>query len=131
MKMKMLLLALSICAFSANANAAFCDYQPSKVIGALATGATVAGTGVAGTAGIVGSKAASLYSITHATTGAAMLGSTATGASAAGTTGIIAGSGGVLGAIGSVAIQPWFWIPAIGGAAIVAGLEVGCRFKKD
>ena len=77
-----------------------CDYRPSKLIGEKTTGVVAGGTGVVAATGM-GLKAAGIYTITNATTGATMLGSTTAGASAAGTTGIIAGTGGVLGSIGA------------------------------
>jgi hypothetical protein len=61
-------------------------------------------------------KAAGLYAIQNAVTGAWMLGSTAAGASAAGTTGIIAGTAGVIGTVGAVLMSA----PVIIGGAVVA-----------
>jgi len=102
-----------------------CDYAPSKFVGNAS--ATAAGAGAAATAASgIGIKAAGLYAIQNAVTGAWMLGSTAAGASAAGTTGILAGTAGAIGTIGAVLIST----PVIvAGAAIAVGLgayEGGC-----
>jgi hypothetical protein len=85
----------------------------------------VSGTGAAAVTGI-GLKAAGIYTLTHATTGAAMLGSTAAGASAAGTTGIIAGSAGFLGTAGAVLMSPFVIIPAVATAVSIGAYEGGC-----
>lgn len=108
-----------------SAFAGVCDHRPSKIIGGASTGVVAGGTGVAAATGI-GMKAAGFYAITHATTGAAMLGSTAAGASAAGTTGIIAGSAGFLGTVGAVLMSPLFIIPAAVTAVGVGAYEGGC-----
>jgi len=109
-------LLLTVGMLSNAAIAGVCDYRPSKVVGdgltkSVATGASA--TAVAG----VGMKAAGYYAITHATTGAAMLGSTAAGTSAAGTVGIIGGSAGAVGTVGAILMSPFVIIPA----AVVAG----------
>src|SRR5487761_2333224 len=96
---RILMSLLSLCCLVQPAIAGVCDYRPSKIIGSVATGGVTSASGAAAAAGI-GMKAAGLYTITHATTGAAMLGSSAAGVSAAGTTGIIAGTSGVLGTVG-------------------------------
>ncbi|QCP86355.1 hypothetical protein EYE35_11890 [Cereibacter sphaeroides] len=101
-----------------------CEYRLSNYIGGTATGAAAGATGGAGAAGAAAS-AAGIYAFPHATAGA-MLGSTAAGASAAGTTGIIAGSGGAIGAIGGVVVQPWFWLPTLVAAAGVGIFEGAC-----
>jgi hypothetical protein len=110
---------------SQTAIADVCDYRPSKLIGGSATGAVAVSTGAVATTG-VGLKAAGIYTLTHATTGAAMLGSTAAGASAAGTTGIIAGSAGLLGSAGAVLLSPFIIIPATVAAVGVGAYEGGC-----
>jgi len=97
-----------------------CDYRPSKLVGSTVTGTIAGGAGVAAATG-VGMKAAGIYAVTNATTGAAMLGSTAAGASAAGTTGIIAGTSGILGSIGAALLSPLVIIPA---AVTVVGIGV-------
>lgn len=102
-----------------------CDYRPSQLIGGAATGAVAGSAGAAAATG-VGLKAAGIYTLTHATTGAAMLGSTAAGASAAGTTGIIAGSAGFLGTAGAVLMSPLVIIPAAITAVGVGAYEGGC-----
>ena len=113
------------CLFSHSAMAGVCDYRPSQLVGGAATGAVEVTAGAAAATGI-GLKAAGLYTLTHATTGAAMLGSTAAGASAAGTTGIIAGSAGFLGTAGAVLMSPFVIIPAAITAVGVGVYEVGC-----
>jgi len=75
-------------------------------------------------------KLAGLYTIVHATTGAAMLGSTVAGASAAGTTGIIAGTSGVLGTVGAVFMSPIIIIPAAVTAVSIGAYEGGCYLSK-
>ncbi len=124
--MKKLIITLLFAVFvSQSAIAGVCDYRPSKLIGGKTTGAVAGGAGATAAAG-VGMKAAGIYTITHATTGATMLGSTAAGASAAGTTGIIAGTGGVLGSIGAAIMSPFVLIPAAVVAAGVGAYEGGC-----
>lgn len=102
-----------------------CDYRPSQLIGGATTGAVAGSTGAAAATGI-GLQAAGIYTLTNATTGAAMLGSTAAGASAAGTTGIIAGSAGFLGTAGAVLMSPFVIIPAAITAVGVGAYEGGC-----
>jgi hypothetical protein len=73
------------------AEAKFCDYRLSELIGRVATLSAIGGsTAVAGSP--LTMQAAGIYLITNATTGAAMLGSTAAGVSAAGTVGTIGGT---------------------------------------
>lgn len=123
---KMMIISLLVSGFSIQSAAAgVCDHRPSKIIGGGATGAVASGTAAAAATGI-GMKAAGLYALTHATTGAAMLGSTAAGASAAGTTGIIAGSAGVLGTAGAVLMSPLVIIPAAVTAVGIGAYEGGC-----
>lgn len=107
-----------------------CDYTPSQLIGGEATIA-VEGAAVATAATGVGLKAAGIYAITHATSGAAMLGSTAAGASAAGTTGIIAGTAGFLGTAGAVLMSPFVIISAAVVAVGVGAYEGVCYFASD
>lgn len=107
-----------------------CDYRPSELIGGKTTTAVTAGAGVTAAAG-TGMKAAGIYTLTHATTGATMLGSTAAGASAAGTTGIIAGTGGIIGSIGAVLLSPFVIIPTAVVAVGVVTYEGGCYLLKD
>lgn len=124
MKKRAVLLVLS--GFLAQtAIAGVCDYRPSQLIGGTSTGVVAGGAGAAAATG-VGMKAAGIYTLTHATTGAAMLGSTAAGASAAGTTGIIAGSAGFLGTVGAVLLSPFVIIPAAVAAVGVGAYEGGC-----
>lgn len=122
---KLIVAAVSMGLFSNLALANVCDYRPSKIIG-KGTTATVAGTSGAAAATGAGMKAAGIYAITNATTGAAMLGSTAAGASAAGTTGIIAGSAGVIGAVGAALMSPLVIIPAAAVATGAAVYEGSC-----
>ena len=105
-----------------------CDYRPSQLIGGAATGAVAGSAGAAAATG-VGLKAAGIYTLTHATTGAAMLGSTAAGVSAAGTTGIIAGSAGLLGTAGALLMSPFVIIPAAVTAVGVGAYEGGCHLS--
>ena len=124
--MKKMIISLLVSGFAIqSAVAGVCDHRPSKIIGGGATGAVAGGTGAAAATGI-GMKVAGLYTLTHATTGAAMLGSTAAGASAAGTTGIIAGSAGVLGTAGAVLMSPFVIIPAAVTAVGIGAYEGGC-----
>lgn len=111
--------------FTQIATAAICDYRPSQLIGGTTTGAVAGSAGATAVTGL-GLKAAGIYTLTHATTGAAMLGSTAAGASAAGTTGIIAGSAGFLGTVGAVLMSPFVIGPAIVTAVGVGTYEGGC-----
>ncbi len=107
--------------------AGVCDYRPSNLLGSIGTGAeATAGTGVAAVG--MGAKAAGFYTLTHAVTGATMLGSTAGGASAAGTVGIMGGTAGLVGTVGSIIMAP---TTIIAGVVIGAGtviLEGGCYF---
>lgn len=105
--------------------AGVCDYRPSQLIGGVSTSAVAGGAGAAAVTGI-GLKAAGIYTLTHATTGAAMLGSTAAGASAAGTTGIIAGSAGFLGTAGAVLMSPFVIVPAVVTVAGIGAYEGSC-----
>lgn len=110
--------------------AGVCDHRPSKVIGKVGTGVAAGGTGTVAAAGL-GMKAAGFYTITHATSGAVMLGSTAAGASAAGTTGIIAGTAGFLGTAGAVLMSPFVIIPAAVTAVGVGAYEGGCYLADE
>lgn len=124
--MKKFIIRLLFAVFvSQSAIAGVCDYRPSELIGGKTTGAVAGSAGATAATG-VGMKAAGFYTITHATTGSAMLGSTAAGASAAGTTGIIAGTGGVLGSIGAAIMSPFVLIPAAVVAVGVGAYEGGC-----
>lgn len=124
MKKLIVLLALSG-TLAQTAVAEVCDYRPSQLVGKATTVAVAGGAGATAAAG-VGLKAAGIYTLTHATTGAAMLGSTAAGASAAGTTGIIAGSAGFLGTAGAVLMSPFVIIPAAVAVVGVGAYEGGC-----
>lgn len=124
--MKKLVASLALSGFLAQpVFADVCDYRPSQLIGGTSTTVVAGGAGATVATGI-GLKAAGIYTLTHATTGAAMLGSTAAGASAAGTTGIIAGSAGFLGTAGAVLLSPFVIIPAAVTAVGVGAYEGGC-----
>lgn len=128
--MRLLALFLLTVLFAHQALAGVCDYRPSKLLGKEAT-TTVAGA--SGTAAVTGAglKAAGFYTLTHATTGATMLGSTAAGASAAGTTGIIAGSAGFLGSAAAVVMSPFVVIPAAVTAVGLGVYEGGCYLASE
>ncbi len=126
------LLAASIIVLSTSANAEgradkICSYRPSAVLGG--SGATVVSAAGAGTATVgMGANAAGFYTLTHAVTGATMLGSTAGGASAAGTVGIMGGTAGVVGGVAAFVTAP---ATIITGAVVGVGIGVyegGCYF---
>ena len=94
---------------------AACGYRPSNLIGGAGAGAAATAATATAAAG-AGAKAAGFYTLTHAVTGATMLGSTAGGASAAGTVGIMGGTAGAVGAVGAFLMAP---------ATIVAGAIIG------
>lgn len=123
--MNKLAFLLSIC--PATVHADLCDYRPSNLIGGIGSGALLATGG--GTAALgIGAKTAGFYTLTHAVTGATMLGSTGGGVSAAGTVGIIGGTGGGIGAIASFIMAP---ATILVGAVIGGGIAVyegGCYF---
>ena len=117
-----------IAAFALSSKAALagvCDYKPSKLIGGAGTAAVAAGTGAMTGAAAAG-KAAGIYTIAHASSGAVMLGSTAGGASAAGTVGIMGGTAGAAAATMGAIMNPLVWIPAAVTAVGVVGFEGGC-----
>jgi hypothetical protein len=109
--------------------AGICDYRPSQLIGGAPATVVAGGAGATAATGL-GLKAAGIYTLTHATTGAAMLGSTAAGASAAGTAGIIAGSAGFLGTAGAILMSPLLIIPAAVAAAGIGAYEGGCYLSE-
>jgi len=117
-------------AFTGAAQAKVCDYTPSNLVGK--TAATI-GTAIAGSSAAagVGMQAAGYYTLVHAGSGLTMLGSTAAGASAAGTVGIIAGTGGVVGTLGAIAMAPVTII--VGGITIigVGAFEGVCYFQVE
>ena len=109
---------------------AACGYRPSNLIGGMGAGAA-ATAGTATAAAGIGAKVAGFYTLTHAVTGATMLGSTAGGASAAGTVGIMGGTAGAVGTIGAVLMAP---ATIIAGAIIGGGTAVfegACYFAID
>lgn len=121
-------LALTLGAQSALAGV--CDYKPSAWIGAGGTAVVAASSGAVAGSGGAGT-AAGLYTLTHAVTGATMLGSTAGGASAAGTVGIMGGTAGAGAAVMGIVLNPFVWIPAAVTAVGVGVLEGGCYFVED
>ncbi|MFA7434389.1 MAG: hypothetical protein WCZ72_11855 [Gemmobacter sp.] len=127
---RVLLAALLPAAIATGASAAACDYRPSHLIGGGGTGAAIAtGGAVAGAGTAV--KAAGFYTLTHAATGATMLGSTAGGASAAGTVGIMGGTAGVVGTAAAIITAP---VTIIGAAAVAvgtAGFEGVCYYLDE
>ena len=108
-----------------NVAAEICDHTPSKLIGAGWTGSVATGAGATAAAG-VGMKAAGFYTLTHAVTGATMLGSAAGGASAAGTVGIMGGTAGAIGTVGAALMSPFVIVPAALVAGGVGIYEGGC-----
>jgi hypothetical protein len=119
--------ALVVASVVPNAQAAVCDHTPSKYVGAGLTGAGAALAGATAAAGTA-AKAAGFYTLTHAVTGAAMLGSTAGGVSAAGTVGIMGGTAGAVGTTAAVLMSPFVIVPAAAVAVGVATYEGACYF---
>lgn len=109
-----------------HAIAEVCDLRPSNIFGGTAAG--VAGGGVAAVG--LGAKLGGFYTLTHAVTGATMLGSTAAGASAAGTVGIMGGTT-VLGTALAVIMSPITIIVGSGVAVAAAGYEGLCYFQDE
>lgn len=123
---KLAIAAIVVLSTMSNLAAAdICDYRPSNLVGGTTATATGVATGATAAAG-VGMKAAGIYTITHATSGAVMLGSTAAGASAAGTAGILAGTAGFLGTVGAVLMSPLVIVPAAVAAVGLGAYEGGC-----
>ena len=124
--MKAMMVALMLSGLVAGpASAGFCDYRPSKIVGAVATSTVAGGAGATAATGM-GMKAAGFYSLVHATTGLTMLGFTAAGTSAAGTVGIMAGTGGLIGTIGATLMSPLVVVHAAVTAVGLGALEAGC-----
>lgn len=128
----LVVMAASGSAFADASRSAFadiCDYTPSKIIGGKtgAAASSAAATGAAATAAAGGGlKAAGFYTLTHAVTGATMLGSTAGGASAAGTVGIMGGTAGAVGTVAGALMSPFVIIPAAVVATVITAHEGGC-----
>lgn len=78
---------------------------------------------MAGAAGA--GTAAGLYTLTHATSGAVMLGSTPVGASAAGIDGIMGGTAGAGADVMGVVLNLFVWIPAAVTAVGIGSVEGG------
>ena len=110
--------------------AGVCDYRPSALIGSAGAAAVAGASGAAAGAGAAG-NAAGLYTLTHAVTGATMLGSTAGGASAAGTVGIMGGTAGAGAAVMGVVLNPFVWIPAAVVTVGTGAYEGGCYLFAD
>lgn len=125
MKSKPFAVVMAIAFLSQSAQAAICDHTPSKLVGAGITGSVATGSGATAAAGI-GMKAAGFYTLTHAVTGATMLGSAAGGASAAGTVGIMGGTAGAIGTVSAVLMSPFVIVPAALVAGGVGIYEGGC-----
>ena len=107
-----------------------CSFRPSVLLGD--SGATaVAGSGAVVAGAGIGAKAAGFYTLTHAATGATMLGSTAGGASAAGTVGIMGGTGAGIGSIVAFVTAPATIIAAAVTAVAVACYEGACYFADE
>lgn len=132
--MKVSALAVFVAAnlsFSGNmANAGACDYRPSQLIGGSGAG-VVATTGLGTAAAGIAAKGAGSYTLTHAITGATMLGSTAGGASAAGTVGIMGGTAGLVGTAAGVLMAPATIIAGAVTAVGVGGYEGVCYFYDE
>lgn len=108
-------------------SASVCDYRPSQVLGN--SGAAIIGGGAGAAAAAGGAaKAAGVYTLVHATTGATMVGGTWAGASAAGTAGIIGGTAGIVGTVVAVVTAPVTIIAAGVTAASVGAFEGACYF---
>ena len=93
-----------------------------------ATTATVAAS--VGTAGAA-MNAAGFYTLTHAITGATMLGSVAGGASAAGTVGIKGGTSGVIGGTAAFLMAPVTLVVSVISAAGITIYEGSCYFHDE
>ena len=124
------LLAIALLTAPTVLSAGVCDYRPSALIGGGASGAVAATSTSVAVAG-AGAKAAGFYTLTHAVTGATMLGSTAGGASAAGTVGIMGGSAGVMGTVGAIVMAPATIITGLVVGAGIAIMEGGCYFAVE
>lgn len=107
-----------------------CYWRPSRLLGDTAAGTLEASSVAAATVGVT-AKMAGFYTLTHAASGATMLGSTAGGVSAAGTVGIMGGTGGAIGTVASIVMAP----AVIGTSATVAvgggATEIYCRKAVD
>lgn len=104
-----------------------CDYRPSNLVGSGTSVAAATLGGATATAGLA-AKSAGFYTLTHAVTGATMLGSTAGGASAAGTVGIMGGTAGTIGTVGSVIMAPATILTGLVIAGGTAIFESTCYF---
>ena len=123
-------ITITLASYASGAAADACDYRPSKIIGAPASTAVIAG-GTSVAAGTTTASALGIYTLVNAGSGLTMLGSTMAGASGAGTIGIIAGTGGAIGTAGAIILNPFVWVPAaivgLGGG----GFEAACAFLID
>ena len=128
---KVMTVTLLFMTFAAQVSMAdICDYTPSNLLGKEASAVASVSSGAAVATG-AGMKVAGLYTITHATSGAVMLGSTAVGSSAAGTVGIIAGSAGFWGTLGAVLMSPLFIVPTAVALVGASAYEGGCYLAGD
>ena len=104
--------------FGSPVHADLCDYRPSQLVGgAVAATVATAAAGVGSTG--AGMTAAGFYTLTHAASGATMLGSVAGGVSAAGTVGIMGGTGGAVGGTAAFLMAP---ITIIVGTVTAVGI---------
>lgn len=109
------------------AQAAVCDYKPSRV-GAMAASAisSAAKTGAEAAVDSVG-----YYTLVHPASGLELLGTASAGASAAGKLGLIGAAEGVAGTLGAIAASP---VTLTVGAVVGAGAAVyegACYFKVE
>lgn len=124
------LITAVIVSSSSTVHAETCDYRPSRILGVTGSAAVIGGgLAVSSTSGAA--TALGVYTLVNAGSGLTMLGSTMAGASGAGTIGIIAGTGGAVGTVGTIILNPFVWVPAaivgIGGG----GFEAACAFLVD
>ncbi len=126
----MILATAALVSFSGPSNAGVCDYRLSNLIGGAGTTAIAATAGGAVLSN-VSASAMGIYTLTHAVTGATMLGSTLGGASAAGTVGIMGGTAGVLGTAGAIVTAPATLVVGVVVLAAVGASEGICYFKDE
>lgn len=119
--------AMIAIALSSGAYSEVCDYRLSSLVGGGVT-ATVGATSLLAGKGMT---AMGYYTLTHAVTGATMLGSTLAGSSGAGTIGIIAGTGTGAGAVGAALMSSIGIVIGVVVAGSLAGSEVYCYFQDE
>ena len=116
--------------FGSPAYADLCDYRPSQLVGGAVTATVATAAAGVGSTG-AGMTAAGFYTLTHAATGATMLGSVAGGASAAGTVGIMGGTGGAVGGTAAFLMAPITIIVGAVTAVGIIGYEGSCYFHDE